>query len=245
MAEESTSAEAVNPRVPLPSEYMKARRPHLFPDTEVDIQPALTREVFDHHLETLTSRKQEIEFEYFARLLAEQTIAPNLRPQTGPTGGGDAKVDSETYQVSDEISRRWYIGEQAAAHERWAFAFSAKKRWKQKARDDLSNIISTDRSYSRVYFITNQYARDKDRAELEDDLSRETRMRVTILDRAWIISEVFDRKLFELATDTLRMDVNTSRREKPGPRDTKRRAELEELDGHMRTLPDTKELHMP
>lgn len=70
-------------------------------------------------------------------------------------------------------------------------------------------------------------------------------MRVTILDRAWIISEVFDRKLFELATDTLRMDVNTSRREKPGPRDTKRRAELEELDGHMRTLPDTKELHMP
>lgn len=220
-------------RAPLPSEYMKARRPHLFPDTEVDVQPVLSKEVLDYHLETLTNRKQETEFEYFARLLAEQTIAPNLRPQTGPTGGGDAKVDSETYTVSDEVAQRWYVGEQAAGRERWAFAFSAKKDWKPKVRDDVSSILTTSRDYSRIYFITNQYARDKDRAALEDELTGKAGVPVTILDRSWIMKEVFDRKLFKLTTGALGMDTQETRTKKAGPRDTERQTELEQLDNQI------------
>jgi hypothetical protein len=194
---------AASRRVPLPSEFMKERRPYLFSDTQVEDQPTIAREVLDHHLDTLTSRKQEIEFEYFARRLAERTICPNLRPQTGPTGGGDSKVDSETYPVSEEVSQRWYLGEPAAGRERWAFAFSAKKRWKQKVRDDVASIVSTEREYARIYFITNQYAREKDRAELEDELTRDTGIPVTILDRTWIIEQVFDRKLIGLAIEAL------------------------------------------
>lgn len=38
----------------------------------------------------------------------EVVICPNLLPQTDPTGGGDSKVDSETYPVSSEISDKWY-----------------------------------------------------------------------------------------------------------------------------------------
>jgi hypothetical protein len=138
MVTDSHPSAAAGRRVPLPSEFMKGHRPYLFSDTQVEDQPTIAREVFDHHLDTLTSRKQEIEFEYFARRLAERTICPNLRPQTGPTGGGDSKVDSETYPVSEEVSQRWYLGEPAAGRERWAFAFSAKKRWKQKVRDDVA-----------------------------------------------------------------------------------------------------------
>src|SRR5688572_28990136 len=79
-----------------PSEFMRARHPDLFSDSSVTSLPTLPREVFEYHLETLTRRKQEAEFEHFARRLAEKEICPNLLPQSGPVGGGDSKVDSET-----------------------------------------------------------------------------------------------------------------------------------------------------
>ena len=64
----------------------------------------MDRAAFDYFLESLTSRKQELDFERFARKLAEEEICPNLIPQTGPSGGGDSKVDSETYPVSEEVA---------------------------------------------------------------------------------------------------------------------------------------------
>src|SRR5215469_9225288 len=94
-----------------PSTFMRRRRPYLFSDSKIISAPKLTREVLDHQLETLTNRKEENEFEHLCRRLAEKEICPNLRPQTGPTGGGDAKVDSETYPVSTEIAQRWYEGD--------------------------------------------------------------------------------------------------------------------------------------
>jgi hypothetical protein len=150
-----------------PSEYMRERRPHLFSDSEIVSTLQLSRAVLDHYLDTLTNRKEENEFEHFCRRLAEKEICPNLRPQTGPSGGGDSKVDSETYPVSSEISLRWYEGNQAAAHENWAFAFSAKKDWRGKIRSDVKNVLSTDRIYHRIYFISNQYIPDKPRSEVE------------------------------------------------------------------------------
>ena len=77
-----------HPRQPIlhefkPSEYMRARRPELFSDSiTVEEEPLLGREVFEYHLDTLTSRKQEYEFEHFARRLAERELCPNLIPQT-------------------------------------------------------------------------------------------------------------------------------------------------------------------
>src|SRR5580704_15856982 len=118
-----------------PSEFMKSRRPHLFSDTEVAEQAQLDRATFEYQLDTLTNRKQELDFELFARKLAEKEICPNLIPQTGPTGGGDSKVDSETHPVSSEISDRWYYADpkgREGATERWAFAFSTKADWKAK-----------------------------------------------------------------------------------------------------------------
>src|ERR1700744_2973692 len=87
-----------------PSEYMRARRPELFSDSTVESQSLLGRELFEYHLETLTSRKEETKFEHFARRLCEREICPNLLPQTGPTGGGDSKTDSENYPVAKSIT---------------------------------------------------------------------------------------------------------------------------------------------
>lgn len=149
-----------------PSRYMRARRPYLFSDSEKTTEVALTREILSHHLDTLTDQKAEYVFEGFAVRLAEKFIAPNLRPQTGPTGGGDGKTDSETYPVSPEIAERWFAADILAANERWAFAFSAKRDWRSKVRSDVKEIVGTGRGYQRIYFITNQYAPARQSAQI-------------------------------------------------------------------------------
>jgi hypothetical protein len=213
-----------------PSEYMRARHPHLFSDTKVIESAHLDRAVFDHHLDTLTNRKQELDFERFARKLAEKEICPNLVPQTGPTGGGDSKVDTETYPVSEDIAIRWYEGQPDSAQQRWAFAISAKKAWKQKLEKDIASIADTQRCYVRAYFISNQYIKDKDRATAEDDLRKKYGFDVRILDKTWILEKVFANNREQLAIDTLELERPLAPTVTKGPHDTRRESDLQELE---------------
>lgn len=215
-----------------PSEFMRARRPNLFSDSKTVTEPSLTREVFEYHLDTLTSRKQETEFEHFCRRLAEKEICPNIIPQTGPTGGGDSKADAETYPVADEIALRWYEGiGREASYERWAFAFSAMKEWRSKCYGDVEKIVNTQRSYKEIYFITNQFVKDKTRAEVEEKLSKKYSVGVHILDRNWIVKCVFENNRLQLAIDTLKFTGYEAVSHKiVGPHDTEREMELKEFD---------------
>jgi hypothetical protein len=215
-----------------PSEYMRARRPELFSDSHIIEESRLKREVFEYRLETLTSRKQEYEFEHFCRRLAEKEICPNLLPQTGPTGGGDSKTDTETYPVADDIALRWYEGiGREASKERWAFAFSAKKKWRPKARQDVGNIIKTGRGYRLIYFISNQFIKDKTRAEEQDRLTKKHNIQVLILDRNWIVKCVFEHDRQQLAIEALGLtEYEKSSHHTLGPRDTQRELELQELE---------------
>jgi hypothetical protein len=211
---------------------MRARRPELFSDSKVIEKPHISREVLEYHLETLTSRKQEYEFEYFARRIAEREVCPNLIPQTGPTGGGDSKTDTETYPVADTIALTWYEGiGRKASRERWAFAFSAVKKWRDKARSDIKNIVQTKRGYKKAFFISNQFIKDKDRAQIQDELQNTHKIQVTILDRTWLLKCVFEHGREQMAIETLGLttDVN-SKRHFLGPRDTQKESELEELE---------------
>jgi hypothetical protein len=215
-----------------PSDFMRARRPELFSDSIINLEYPLRREEFDYHLETLTNRKQETEFEYFCRRLSERELCPNLLPQTGPTGGGDSKVDTETYPVADAISDLWYEGvAQKASTERWAFAFSAKKDWEPKLRSDVEKIVNTKRAYKLIYFITNQYVSDRKRAEAEDTLTRRSCVAVRVLDRNWIIERVFARRHFQLAIESLGLTgIAMKTQAVSGPRDTERETELRALE---------------
>lgn len=214
-----------------PAAFMRARRPELFSDSQNIAEPHVTKQVFEYHLETLTSRKEEVVFERFARRLAEKEICPNLLPQTGPTGGGDSKVDAETYPVAEAFSLRWYEGYPQANKERWAFAFSAKKDWRSKVRSDIKNISLTGRGYVQSFFITNQFVRDKDRSSVEADLEREYGLPVRILDRTWIVTSVFERDRLALAIETLNLQVSDDRPSKVlGPQDTERENALKELE---------------
>jgi hypothetical protein len=220
-----------NGQVLRPSEFMRKRRPDQFSDSEGETIEDLDRPLFEYQLETLTSRGEEKQFEHFCRLLLERTICPNLLPQTGPTGGGDSKVDSETYPVASEISDRWFEGNPEAGSQRWAFAFSAKKKWKPKVKSDIEKIVATKRGYVRAYFVSNQFISDKQRAEVEDTLTREHGLSVRILDRTWIVETVFGRRLFDLAASALGMRAHDAKRvPRTGPGDASRQVRLLELE---------------
>lgn len=211
---------------------MRLRHPDLFSDSEVNQSISLHREVFEYYLNTLTNRKQELEFEYFCRKLAEKEICRNLIPQTGPIGGGDSQVDAETYPVSDEIALSWYEGiGRIASSERWAFAFSAKKEWSPKVDSDIKKIVDTNRDYKLAFFITNQFIKDKTRVNKEESLKAKYGIEVHILDRTWIVTCVFEHDLIWLAIETL--NISGYKREdikKLGPRDAQREAWLKELE---------------
>lgn len=217
--------------VPLsPKEFMKSRRPNKFSDSVIVKSAALNRSMLDQHLETLTARNQENEFAEFARKLCEKEIMPNLRPQTGPVGGGDSKVDSETIPVSSETQLAYFQGEDNQSKELFTFAFSAKKNWTGKARSDIRKAHATQRGYSRIYFVTNQWARDKTRSDIEKELSDECGVRVIILDKTWILDRVFTNKHEKLAIETLEMGSGLEEEVQVGALDLQRRRRLDELN---------------
>ena len=218
-----------------PRAFLQSRRPERFSDSTFTEERTLDRQLLEYHLHTLTSRGQETEFERFARGLAEREICPNLLPQTGPTGGGDSKVDTETYPIAESLASAWFIGEGTqAAHERWAFAFSAKKDWRGKVKSDIKKIASTGRGYAKAFFVTNQFVPDRKRAEVEDQLSKAHDLDVRILDRSWILERVFSGGHEKLVEDELGLRAQKARVIRKGPLDSEREVELEEADAHIK-----------
>ena len=131
--------------------FYKKIHPEQFSDSTMVRVGSLDKDFFDFYLESLTSKGLEKEFEKFCRYIAEAEICPNLLPQTGPTGGGDSKVDSETYPVAESISELWYHGDgNKAGTERWAFAISAKRDWKPKVKSDVTKIMMNIRKQGEL-----------------------------------------------------------------------------------------------
>lgn len=218
----------------LPSEYMRLARPELFSDSGRNAAFRIDRAVLDHHLDSLTSRNQTQAFELFCRDLCGRLICPNLKPATGPEGGGDSKADTETISVAEEIQTLHYMGESRAGQERWAFAFSAKKDWKGKVRQDVEGLVGTGRPYTKVIFVTSRYAPAKQRAAIEDELETKHGVRVEIHDRTWILKAVVEDGHADLAIDRLGVGERIAD-PRFGPEDYRR---LRDLDALERALTD-------
>jgi hypothetical protein len=212
-----------------PSEFMRELRPEYYSDSVGRPSYVLSAPVLEYHLDSLTSRNQTHDFEIFCRKTCERTICPNLRPQTGPDGGGDSKADTETYPVSDEVSVLTYIGDANGGRERWAFAFSAKKEWTGKVRADVKGLAETGRKYDRIFFVTSRFAKAKDRARIEDELLKEYGIPVTIHDRSWIVAEIIDKDRADLAFNYLKIGEEVGAR-RLGPRDYSRSQQLTDTE---------------
>jgi hypothetical protein len=213
-----------------PKEFMKSRRPSRFSDSKIIKKSKLNRSILEYHLGTLTSRKQEYEFEEFARKLCQFEICPGLRPQTGPTGGGDGKVDSETTSKSRSLAILCYTGIEKPTNEKWSFAFSAKKDWVTKVKSDVKNISETDRNYKKIFFITNQYAKASKRSEVEDQLSKQYGIEVIIQDKTWVLDKIFGNKREKLAIDELGLGSDIGEEIEVGPLDFQKDKKLDEIN---------------
>ena len=221
---------------PKPSEIMRERRPYLYSDSSKVGAYTLSRSEFSHYLDTLTERNQHKEFEVFCRQLCERILCPNLRTQTGPEGGGDGKVDTETYAVSDEVTQRWYVGAANAGNERWGFAMSIKKDWAPKFRSDVKGIVGTGRKYDRIYFLTSRPVKANKCHDAEKKLTDEYDVPVTILDREWIIEKTIDNGYEDLAYDDFGAGRHDPDKLVVGANDHRRSQELNKVEGRISRL---------
>jgi hypothetical protein len=229
-AAENREAAPVTSRGVLPSKFMRKLRPEYYSDTEERTSYVLTASALEYHLDSITSRNQTHEFEIFCRKLCERAICPNLRPQTGPEGGGDSKTDTETYAVAEEIAGLTYLGLANNGRERWAFAFSAKSKWAEKTRKDVAGIAGTGRAYGRIICVTSRFARSKDSARVEDQLSKKYNIPVTIHDRSWIVKETIENDRTDLAFNYLKVGDAVPDNLRLGPKDYSRAQQLRDLE---------------
>lgn len=213
-----------------PSEFMRQMCPELYSDTNARTSYLLDKTTLEYRLDTITARNQTHDFEIFCRKLCECTICPNLKPATGPEGGGDSKADTETVPVADEIATLTYIGKPNSGKDRWAFAFSAKKKWAEKVRNDVAGIVDTQRGYQKVYCVTAQFARAKDRARVEDDLTKKYGLTVIILDRSWIVEKVVGGERRDLAVNYLGVGQEIVDTLRLGPSDYSRSQQLQDIE---------------
>ncbi len=215
-----------------PSEFYRMIRPENFSDSESTSSNILPKELLAFELSKITQNQKENQFETLARKMAEKLVVPNLIPQVGPTGGGDGKTDSETYPVSDSISQRWFHPKNGwTKDEKWAVAISAKATWKSKLKNDIRSILSTERDYTRIYFITNQTPSSKKKKDAQDEFIKEFQIDIVILDGIWILENTYSQNLTNLVIETLNLsNVYLQVDETKGANDTRREKELSELE---------------
>lgn len=215
-----------------PNSYYREVHPEFFSDTVVQYETPLTAELFDCQMSLLSTKKKQSDFEKFIVAVAKRLITPNIKPQTGPDGGGDGKVDAETYEVSEDISDKWIATEDTAlGKEYWAFAISCKKEWKSKVTSDIEKIVKTNRGYTKALFFTNQFVKSSTRAETEEKLSEKFGIKVEIYDASWLSDAVFNNGCLQVALDTLTFSDEYKRKTvKIGANDKKREERLSEIE---------------
>ena len=220
-----------SPKKLSPRDFLKARRPERFSDSISKEVGRLDRTVLEFQLFTLNKRNLELAFENFAKKLCEKTICPNLLEQTGPVAGGDGKVDTQTFPVSEQIKTLWFVGTNDNANQdRWAFAVSTQEDWKAKCRKDVRKIKATNRDYKKIFCVTNRYAKANQRSDIEDSLTKETGIDVRILDSSWILDQIFNNGYEKLAIDTLSIDVDWRREIAIGSNDYTKTLRLNEIE---------------
>lgn len=223
-----------------PRDLLKKLHPNQFSDSKIVDKVECPREILDFHLSRLSEQNKHFDFEEFIRKLLEREVCPDLIEETGPSGGGDGKVDTENYPVAKDIQEFWWYGLNGK-NDRWAFAISLRKSWKSKCDGDIKKIIDTKRGYTKIFFITNQSIKNDKRLEYQDNKSRETGLDITILDKTWILNKA----LHEKNLDLLKLiNITQPIKEKEiGPNDLKKQRRVEEIEKKLQDYSSKKKIN--
>ena len=160
------------------------------------------------HLDQLTTRNGQFEFEHLCRHLARARICSNLVPATGPVvGGGDQGRDFETF-------RSW-LGEDPSAQGRFvgmvsggAVAFSCTLQrggLKSKVLGDVTTATESGTTLAGVTAFLGTNMKVALRHELQDRARSEHGVELQILDAEWIAAELSQPEIFWLAVRFLDM----------------------------------------
>jgi hypothetical protein len=90
--------------------------------------------------------------------------------------------------------------------------------------------VDTGRSYDRIICVTSRLARAKDRARIEDELSKKYGVSVTIHDRSWIMKEVIENDRKDIAFNYLGIGEAKSDPLRLGPTDYSRTQQLAAIE---------------
>lgn len=211
-----------------PRACYRKMRPECFSDSYKTHK--LSRELFGFELSKLSTDMKQDEFEHFACRVISRLVTPNIIPPTGPNGGGDGKVDFETYVVDDDISCKWYIAGGCRENQRWAFAVSCKEKWEDKIKSDIENAKSTGKHFDRFFFCTNQHVSSQKRLKIYSKFKEQYSIETTILDFDWFVKAVFDEGCYQIAIESLNLSRDLDEVVEKGPLDTKRSTELKQIE---------------
>lgn len=208
-------------------EMYKKWHPEQFSDSIIVDKIDCPKDFLSYHIEGLSKSNAHFEFEDFCRKLIERTICPNLIVETGPAAGGDGKVDTENYPVSPVLQEKWYFS-QNPNNEKWAFAISLRKDWKEKCDEDIKKIINTNRGYTKIFFISGQAIKNNLRLEYQDKKSQLENIDIIVLDKTWIIDKVLNRYNLDLLSI---INVETTVKEViTGKNDYAKKLKLDEIE---------------
>ena len=128
-------------KIKTPAQLYRLLRPEYFSDSIME-KEKLTRDQFKYIMSNISTDMRQDAFEEFTRRCVQRLITPNIIPQTGPTGGGDAKADLITYPVSDASASIWNVPDGGChGNEKWAFAISSVQNWSGKMDKDVKKIV--------------------------------------------------------------------------------------------------------
>lgn len=215
-------------KVQTPHEFYRAVHPEYFSDSHKVHK--MSKEIFRNELSNLSTDMKQDEFERFACRVIGRIVTPNIIPPTGPNGGGDGKVDFETFVVDDDISCKWYIAGGCRGNQRWAFAVSCKAKWEDKIKSDIENAISTGKHFDRFFFCTNQEISSQKRLKIYNAFREKYKIETTIFDFNWFVDAVFDKGCYQIAIESLNLSSELSEIVEEGPLDVKRKAELKKIE---------------
>lgn len=218
-----------------PSDLYRMMRPEYFSDSHIE-KERIDREQFKFILANLSTDMRQDAFEELTRRCVIKLITPNIIPQTGPTGGGDAKADLITYPVTEEVSSIWTLPDGgSSAQDQWAFAISTKKAWSQKMDCDVKKIMERYPGCKRIYFCTNQAVSARNKEQKQQKYEIET----YILDLNWYLQAIYDQGCYNDAIEALGLRDSLKEIKVLGPNDTRREERLREIEDSLpKTLRD-------